>query len=302
MSNTTIIEKIEKSAINADLTIVRSARFRKHPLKSLYFYTLVTINRYTPLLFPITAKTLWGHSLKAYETSAIGSMYYLGFYDSEISLFLLKQYKGSGDILDIGANIGVYTSLFTQIADSKAKIVAFEPTPSTFAVLKSNLAHLPQVSLEQVAIGDTNGETTFYDYGNRYGVFNSTTAQPLAFLQGKGSKINVKTETLDTWCQRTNTKPSLIKLDTEGTEAAILGNAGATLSSYKPIILLEVGGGEAWSVNNNQSLDILASHGYVFFTATVHGELSPHKRQLSYTYMNLIAIHANNTNDYVTTA
>lgn len=302
MNRKEIIEKIEHSADDADLTIVRSARFKKRPLKSLYFYTLVAVNRYTPFLYPIKADSLWGHSLKAYETSAIGSMYYLGFYDSEISLFLLKHFNRSGDILDIGSNIGTYTSLFTQVADPQAKIVAFEPTPSTFGVLKSNVGYLPQVSLEQIAISGKNGDTIFFDYGNRYGVFNSTEAQPLKFLQDKGSKINVKTETLDSWCARTDTKPSLIKLDTEGTEADILSSAHTTLTTYKPVILLEVGGGEAWSENNNRSLDILASHGYLFYTATSLGELLPHKRQSSYQYMNLIAIHKDNANDYATTS
>jgi FkbM family methyltransferase len=299
MPRTEIITKIEAEAPNAGLTILRSERFKKHPLKAAIFYAQVAKNRYTPFLSPIKAKTVWGDTLFAYETSAIGSIYFLGFYDSEVSLFLLKNFKESGDLLDVGSNIGYYTSLFTQIAAPSAKIVAFEPTPSTFEVLKKNVGALPQVSTEQMALSSKTGTTNFFDYGYRHGVFNSTSAQPLDFLKDKGEQIEVKTETLDEWCLRTNTKPSLMKLDTEGTEANILRYGEKTLRDYSPVILLEVGGGEAWSKNTNECFDILEKYGYEFFELESNGSPVPHQKQSTYTYANLVCIPTNKKNMYV---
>ncbi|HMO77667.1 MAG TPA: FkbM family methyltransferase [Candidatus Paceibacterota bacterium] len=294
-----IIKKIEAKATDADLTIIRSARFKKHPLKAFCFYLLVALNRFTPFAIPIKSQTIWGDKLQAYETSAIGSVYFLGFYDSEVTLFLLKYFKESGDLLDVGSNIGYYTSLFTQIKVPAAKITAFEPTPSTFTVLKQNTRHLPQVQLEQIALADSMGTVQFHDYGIQHGVFNSSKAQPHAFLKNVGSLIEVQTDTLDAWCEKTNTKPSLIKLDTEGTEVKILSQAGKTLANYRPIILLEVGGGEAWKDNTTGSLDLLASHGYQFFTLNQAGDPIPHMRQASYQYQNLVAIHHTELPKYV---
>jgi FkbM family methyltransferase len=299
MTRAELITNIEAATPDLDLTINRAARFKKHPLKALYFYTLVALNRFTPLLLPIKARTLWGHHLYAYETSAIGSMHFLGFYDREITLFLLQYFKEPGDILDVGANIGVYTSLFTQIAKSDAKIVAFEPTPSTYTVLHNNVGHLPQVETTQLALSDHAGTITFFDYGLRHGVFNSTTAQPLDFLRHQGKEINVPTTTLDVWCSEHAVRPSLIKLDTEGTEASILTHSSQVLTTYQPVILLEVGGGEAWSKNNNDSLDILTTHQYQFFTVSDRGELVPHTRQASYQYTNLVCIPAKKVSLYV---
>ena len=91
----------------------------------------------------------------------------------------------------------------------------------------------------------------------------------------------------------------MIKLDTEGTEAKILSKASQTLSTYKPLLLLEVGGGEAWSKNNNDCLDILSAHGYEFYTVTKQGDLEAHTRQLSYQYQNLVAIHQSQIQKYV---
>ena len=164
---------------------------------------------------------------------------------------------------------------------------------------QNGLGHLPQVFLEKIALADSIGSIKFHDYGIRHGVFNSSKAQPHDFLKHVGQVIEVKTDTLDTWCERTNTKPSLIKLDTEGTEVKILRQAEKTLTTYKPIILLEVGGGDAWKENTTGSLDILAQHDYQFFTLTAAGDLVPHKRQSSYRYDNLVAIHQSQVQKYV---
>jgi FkbM family methyltransferase len=298
MDREALTAKIEALMPDLDLTIMRASRFKKKPLKALSFYTKVAVNRFTPVQIPIRATTLWDHTLTAYETSAIGSVFFLGFYDVEVTLFLLKYYRSEGDILDVGANIGVYTSLFSHIAHPQARVTAFEPTPSTYALLIQNTATLSNVTTERIALSDHAGSETFHDYGPRHGVFNSTRAQSLPFLAHTGSKIEVSTETLDGWCSRTGTKPTLIKLDTEGTEARILRHAGATLDTHRPLILLEVGGGEAWSKNNVESLNILAEHGYVFFSLTQHGDPIPHERKTSYTYENLIAIHTSNVSAY----
>jgi len=301
MSRTELIAKIEGLSADAGLTILRSARFKKYPLKTTLFYIQVALNRYTPLMLPIKAKTIWDHPLYAYETSAIGSIYFLGFYDGDVSLFLLKHFNEQGDLLDVGSNIGYYSSLFTQIASPTAKIVAFEPTPSTYEILTKNTDDLPQVATEKIALSDKIGDTLFYDYGHQHGVFNSSTAQPIAFLRDKGDKIKVETDTLDNWCKRTNTKPSLIKLDTEGTEAGILEQGQEILKKYTPIILLEVGGGEAWRVNTSRCLDILTEHGYDFFELDNTGNPLPHTRQEIYTYKNLVCIPKNKLDTYVPT-
>lgn len=299
MQRTEIISKIENGLKNEGMTILRSVRFKRKPLQAIVFYTLVVINRYTPFLLPIKAKTIWGHNIFAYETSAVGSIYFLGFYDSDVTLFLLRNFKEDGDLLDVGSNIGYYTSLFTQIAKPEAKIVAFEPTPSTFSVLEKNVGSLSQVVTEKIALSDRKGTIEFYDYGYQHGVFNSTAAQPLAFLKDKGNKIEVQTETLGDWCAKTKIKPSLIKLDTEGTESDILSQGEPVIAEYKPLILLEVGGGEAWSENTHKCLDLLEKHDYNFFELNSLGLATPHTRQKTYTYKNLVCIPKDKIKDYV---
>jgi FkbM family methyltransferase len=298
MSREQLINRITERLKDEDLTIQRTARFKKHPLRAAWFYARVVLNRYTPLLLPIVATTAWGHRLKAYETSAIGSVYFLGFYDADITLFLLKHYHEDGDILDVGANVGIYASLFSHLATSNTRVVAFEPTPSTAGVLRSNVGALTNVAIEQVALSDHTGEITFHDYGLRHGVYNSSQAQPLAFLQNQGVEITVASTTLDAYCAEHKLKPSLLKLDTEGTEDSILKHSTQTLKEYRPTILLELGGGEAWAAGIAASFTILEEHDYRFFNATREGALVPHTRKTTYKYENLIAIHVSNLSAY----
>lgn len=299
MPPSTLIKKIEAKQPLLGLTILRNERFKLHPFKATWFYLIVALNRYAGLRLPIKAKTIWGDYLTAYETSAAGSVYFLGFYDTDVTLFLLKNFREKGDLLDVGSNVGYYTSLFTQIAIDNAQVVAFEPTPSTCAVLIKNVSGLKNVKIEQIALSNKTGTSNFFDYGIRHGVFNSTAAQPISFLKNKGSEIKVQTDTLDNWCRNNNVKPSLIKLDTEGTEHLILSEGKMVLKTSAPVILLEVGGGDAWKDNIKTSMDILTENNYQFFELSELGELIKHVRQDSYTYKNLVCIPERKLSQYV---
>lgn len=299
MEKTEIIEKINKKQGCLEEAIGRQARFQRQPLKALWFYTLVAANRYLSLSLPIKAKTIWGDRMTAHETSAVGSIYFLGFYDVDTTLFLLKHFNEAGDFLDVGSNIGYYSLLANQILSTEAKIVAFEPTPATFELLKGNTKVHPRISLENIALADKEGMTTFIDYGPRDAVFNSTKAQDYDFLKNKGEKIEVQTTTLDSYCSKNNLAPSLIKLDTEGTEASILDKGMETLMTHAPLILLEVGGGDAWKENTVRSLDILSNCGYEFFNLDTEGNLLPHTRKDSYSYANLVCIPKNKLSKYI---
>lgn len=299
MNRNDIIEKIEGQRPRIEETIHKHARFQHNPLRAAWFYTMVAINRYTPFSMPIRAKTVWGDWLTAHETSSLGSIYFLGFYDIDTTLFLLKHFHEDGDILDIGSNIGYYALLGTQIGSPHARIIAFEPTPSTFALLQHNTEMHKNITTEQCAVAEQNGTTTLIDYGERNAVFNSTKAQPLDFLKDTGTSTDVKTVALDAYCAEHQLSPALIKLDTEGTEAGILASSHRILTEHAPIILLEVGGGEAWRDNTTRSLDILRDAQYDFFELNDTGELTPHVRKQAYSYQNLVCIPKSKLHLYV---
>jgi len=74
----------------------------------------------------------------------------------------IKKYinKHNPVIIEIGSNTGTTTSLFIKNFP-EAKIFCFEPDPSLVSRFKNNIKN-KNVSLFEVAIGNTNGKTVFF--------------------------------------------------------------------------------------------------------------------------------------------
>jgi len=68
-------------------------------------------------------------------------------------------------VVDVGANIGLFSLEILRRCGGDARIVAIEPAPATFAHLERNLHELyPQADTRayRCAVGDHQGETVFY--------------------------------------------------------------------------------------------------------------------------------------------
>lgn len=65
--------------------------------------------------------------------------------------------------LDIGANVGYYTRLLSTLVESSGLVVAFEPQPRNFALLRQNTGALNNVNLIEMAVGQLEGRAILYD-------------------------------------------------------------------------------------------------------------------------------------------
>ncbi|MCX8143992.1 MAG: FkbM family methyltransferase [Bacteroidia bacterium] len=65
-------------------------------------------------------------------------------------------------VVDIGANVGFYTLLFSKIVGDNGKVFAFEPDVDNFEKLKRNTLHLNNVKIENKAISNHSGKITLY--------------------------------------------------------------------------------------------------------------------------------------------
>jgi FkbM family methyltransferase len=61
--------------------------------------------------------------------------------------------KPPGVLFDVGANCG-QTALQMATIFAAARVLAFEPNPDVFPALQRKIAHLPQVSAFQMALGE----------------------------------------------------------------------------------------------------------------------------------------------------
>ncbi|HWD94237.1 MAG TPA: FkbM family methyltransferase [Verrucomicrobiae bacterium] len=83
------------------------------------------------------------------------------FLNREYDIPLAKQPK---IIIDAGANVG-YASAFFALQFPQAKIIAIEPEPANFNLLKQNTSSFPNVSPIKAALWPTSGEVNLLDPG-----------------------------------------------------------------------------------------------------------------------------------------
>ena len=148
-----------------------------------------------------------------------------------------------GLIIDIGANIGWFTLLFSQFS---REVIAIEPRPNNFEYLKKNRDsnNLSNVEIINAAVSDSEGEGIVFvlpSAGNSGGThFKSDPSEEfINELRNKDYEINkVPILLLDKIIG--SRKVALIKIDIEGAEPYAIKGALNILKNSKPIILCEI--------------------------------------------------------------
>lgn len=166
----------------------------------------------------------------------------------EPDLTVVRELVQPGTIaVDLGANIGTYTKVLSDLVGPAGTVISVEPVPQTFEVLSRIVRSLGMgnVSCVNAAISDSDGDVVMelpnYDTGG----INFYQATVVASLDKRvvGSKrqVVVPALRLDTLVAGTGTV-GFVKCDVEGHELACLSGAEMVLSSHRPPWLVEVSG------------------------------------------------------------
>ncbi|MGG6266445.1 FkbM family methyltransferase [Leptolyngbya sp. AN03gr2] len=188
-------------------------------------------------------------------------------------------------ILDIGANIGCTALLFGELSK---RVYAFEPSQTTFHFLEQNVLQsgLKNISLQNIGLGAEPGEFTLtFSPANRSGGFVSNQTQ----INAGHVTETITIRPLDEIVRSLNlSKIDFIKIDVEGFEGQVLRGATETLSTYQPIIVLEL---NHWCLNAFQRtsipdfFDFLRSTFPILLAIDDSNYLNLHNEDESYTVM-----------------
>jgi len=173
----------------------------------------------------------------------------------------IRRLVNAGDCcIDVGANLGYYTISLANWVGPRGLVVAFEPFPGNFAILKKNvhLNGLHNVTLEPAALSNRSGSVQLI-----CGVEDQFSPTPsvggYAVEQDRVS-VNVPSRRLDDYAAGMGKTPNLIKIDVEGAELAVLEGARHTLAAARPILLVEIHG---WGTNESEKvLQVLSEFDY----------------------------------------
>lgn len=192
----------------------------------------------------------------------------------------IKVIPQTGDILDIGANIGVMT-YHLSVNFPNQRIMAVEPMPSNFIVLKQIVEKykLQNVELIPLAVGETKKELDMV-----LPIDKKVRMQGLAHVVhdsigewNDGEKVTVSCDTIDHISG--SRKIAGIKMDIENFEYFALVGAKKILARDKPVIYMELWENE----NRTNCFNLLIDFGYQIFVsekgALVKYDSTLHKKQ-----------------------
>src|SRR3989344_3477511 len=166
------------------------------------------------------------------------------WFEDEIK-FMRLLLKPGMNVIDVGANYGVYALTAAKIIGANGKLWAFEPSSATAAFLKESmeLNHADNLTLMQAGLSDRGGQAKMMLHENAEENFVSQD------ISESGDHEAIELLTLDECAARFDwSNIDFIKMDAEGHESNIIRGGKAFLKAHSPLIMFEIKAGEKLNV------------------------------------------------------
>lgn len=196
-------------------------------------------------------------------------IFFLGRYESFCTEIMSRHIKKGDICLDVGANIGWFTTLFAKLCGSGGEVHAFEPVPKTFADLQRNVAlnkTEAKVFLNNFGLGDVEKKFEMHLFPDLPSGHASLAAKP----DHKSKTVPVMIKTLDAYLAERNIgQVDFIKVDVEGAERMFL-RGGKSIFQQKtpPVLFMEMalGNTKEFGYKPDEIISFIKETGdYVFF-------------------------------------
>lgn len=160
-----------------------------------------------------------------------------GKYEDDEMCLQMKLLEDCDTIFDIGANYGWYSA---TVANKLPHIncYSFEPIPTTYEFLKSNIKLNRASNVYPVGIGFSDREGAFDFFFSPENTVNAS-LENVADIDAI-NKINCTVSTVDKYVTENNLSVDFIKCDVEGAELLVFKGSINTLKSQKPIVFTEM--------------------------------------------------------------
>ncbi len=156
--------------------------------------------------------------------------------------FLESVVRPGMTVIDIGANLGVYSLPMARLAGPAGRVFAYEPGSAPRTLLERSKELNGAGNLEIVAAALSDGE--------REGCLATGASSELSSLSGTGAGEQVLVTTLDGEdARRSWAPPEFVKIDAEGEELKILRGGTAFFGRHSPLVMFEVKAGEVTEEN-----------------------------------------------------
>ena len=186
-------------------------------------------------------------SIRLYSESddtLTSKLFYVKNWKNHILKWFVLFSKNSKNVIDAGANIGLY-SLIASSANSSEKVTAFEPNPNNFKRLVKHIEvnnFQEKINAMPYAVGEVDKEVVFHlPSDNRISdVSSAIKGHSEFFSSAKHKSISVKCVSLDSFFQNRKEAIDLIKIDVELYELHVLTGLKQILQKDRPVVFCEV--------------------------------------------------------------
>ena len=267
-------------------------KLKLEPLKAISCMLLKVPSLFFKNGIKVKIKTFWGGNMIAIFPDGISSYIAMNeFFEEGLTRMLIEYLKEGMTFIDIGAHIGYFSLLASDIVGSQGQVHSFEPTSSIFSVLKENAQSRKNIVVNNTAVFSRTMELEFKNFGLRYSAFNSF-ATPKLNKIAKYENIKVNAITLDEYVEKNKITPNFVKIDAENAEFDILKGMEKTINRYMPIISLEVGVEIPGIVSSHDCVSHLIKKGYLP-VCYENGKIKKHEIKDEYEYDNIVFLPNN---------
>lgn len=160
--------------------------------------------------------------------------------DTRLDLLPPGTLKGVRTVVDIGANEGRWSVGVLRLTKPD-RLIAVEPSPRVLPSLRSALAPFGNAAVVAAAVGATTGETTFNvtAHSHSASILPPRTGE-MDRIYGSGyevvERVTVPMTTLDELTAELS-EVSLLKIDVQGLESAVLAGAPAALAKTRWLLI-----------------------------------------------------------------
>jgi FkbM family methyltransferase len=179
--------------------------------------------------FPYLRVPIMKGPLRGYQWAVMSHgkvlRYLLGSYEREQAELYAASIRPGDVVLDVGANLGYFTLLFSHLVGPSGRVLAFEPSPTVAYFLELHVGRnrRANVTTYHAALGAESGMVRFdAETGTGRGAVNESGATKVSQL------------TLDSVVQEAGVAPNFVKIDVEGHGGSVVQGAAATLRMHRP--------------------------------------------------------------------
>jgi FkbM family methyltransferase len=207
---------------------------------------------------PITARYWRGLKVRVHpDSKSAGLALYTGLPEYDDMLFTDRFLRPGDVVIDVGANIGLY-SLLAASRVGDGRVIALEPHPVASGRLRENVAlnSMRNIEVRAEAAGAESGAARL--------TANFDTTNYIVLEGAPPDSIGIPLIPLDDLV-RSGEKVALVKIDAEGFEAAVLAGAGRLLAEASVTAwIVEVNGlGGRYDSGGETILEMFDRYGYL---------------------------------------